>query len=98
MSLKPNLKLLDVSNAFNEKEFKINLPLMSDEKLCEIVVSFRYLGIMKDEAILAMKELSDRRENGSDFKYEDKIDDLIKTLPKIDIDLNKTLKSFRKFL
>ncbi len=68
---------------------------MSDDKLCEIIVTFRYLGVMKDESLLAMEELYKRRLNGSQFKYEQTIDELLSQLPKIDIDINKLLKKFK---
>jgi hypothetical protein len=76
----------------NLQEFKDNLSKMSNEKLCEVIVSHRYLGILKDQAVLSMEELSARRVNGDQFHYEKHIDELFSTLPKINIDLNSIMK------
>lgn len=95
MSQKQNFRLLDVSSGIQENEFKKNVPKMTDERLCEIIVSFRYLGIMQDESILAMEELANRRENGQVFDFENRINELSKDLPQINIDINKVLKTFR---
>jgi hypothetical protein len=75
------------------EEFKENLPLMPNEQLCEVIVAFRYLGTLKEEAILAMTELAERRTNGDIFEYEKRIEEILQSLPKINIDLNKILKT-----
>jgi len=72
--------------------FQENVPKMSNNKLCEIVVANRYLGTMRDEAIMCMEELAKRRANGDIFDYENHIDQLIKTLPKIHLDMAKIMK------
>lgn len=77
------------------EDFKVNLPQMSQEKLCEIIVCFRYLGFMQEESILAMEELARRRGAGEVFNFEAKIEELTKDLPSINIDINKMMKSFR---
>lgn len=74
------------------QDFISNLKKYSNNKLCEIVVANRYLGIMRDEAIACMNELAQRRNNGDNFEYEKHIDELMSTLPKINLDLNKILK------
>jgi hypothetical protein len=79
----------------SSEEFKENIPQMSQDKLCEIVVCFRYLGLMQEDAVLAMEELAARRANGDQFNFEDRIVELTKDLPMINIDINKMLKSFR---
>jgi hypothetical protein len=76
----------------NLEEFKINISQMSNNKLCEIIVANRYLGIMREAAILSMEELARRRTVGDDFRYEDHIEKLMSTLPKFDLDLNKIMK------
>lgn len=97
MSSEQNFQRQNFLNDYNEDEFRKNLPSMSGEKLCEIIVCFRYLGLMKEESILAMEELASRRGSGDDFNYEEKIDELILNLPNIniDLDINKLLKSFK---
>lgn len=76
------------------EEFKKNVLSLSNEKLCEVIVAFRYLGIMKSEAIASMEELAARRLKGEVFDYETKINDMLATLPTINLDLNKIMKSF----
>lgn len=71
--------------------FQDNINLVSDQKLCEIVVAARYLGSMRDEAILAMQELARRRETGSLFEYETVIDALIQHLPNFKVNINKQI-------
>jgi hypothetical protein len=97
MSLNQNFQLQDTSSdfQFNEEEFKKNLPDMTNHKLCEIIVCYRYLGLMEKESILSMEELAARRERGDQFNYEDKITELTNDLPSINIDINKILKTFR---
>jgi hypothetical protein len=68
--------------------------LHSNEKLCEIIVAGRYLGIMQDQMVAAMTELAKRREQGDQFNYEDHIEATLKTLPEINLDLSQILKKF----
>lgn len=97
MPSKSNLLHLKALNSSNniEDEFQKNLPSMSQDKLCEIIVCFRYLGLMQSESILAMEELAKRRANGDFFDFEKRIEELKEGLPSINIDFNKVLKSFR---
>jgi len=110
MSSKLNFRLLDALNIPNELEelivedipeeigeedFKKNISAMSQDKLCEIIVCFRYLGLMQEESMLAMEELATRRANGEEFNFEDRIEELTKGLPSINIDINKMLKTLR---
>lgn len=87
--------LEDPPEELGEEEFKKNIPAMSQDKLCEIIVCFRYLGFMQEESVLAMEELANRRANGEVFNFEERIEELTKDLPVINIDINKMLKSFR---
>lgn len=75
-----------------EATFQENIPKTSNNKLCEIVVANRYLGVMREEAIMCMEELAKRRANGDNFDYENHIEQLIKTLPKIHLDMSKIMK------
>lgn len=74
------------------EDFSKNINKMTSNKLCEIIVSFRYIGVMKEEAVLCMMELAARRNSGDSFKYEDHIDMLMKGLPKINTDLNNLFR------
>jgi hypothetical protein len=69
-----------------------DIGLFSDEKLCEIIVSCRYLGVLKEEAIESMQELARRRENGSFFAFEEKIKEFLAGLPKIEKDLHSMFR------
>jgi hypothetical protein len=72
--------------------FQEELIKMSNEKLCEIVVVYRYLGMMKDQSILAMEELGNRRKTGDTYEYEKEIDTKLQSLPKLKLDM-KTIMS-----
>lgn len=72
-------------------EFKENLEKFSSIRLCEIIVSNRYIGIMKEEAILAMNALAERRSSGDKFEYENYIQKEFDKLPQLSLDLNKIL-------
>jgi hypothetical protein len=78
------------------EEFRKNIDKCSNNKLCEIIVAQRYLGIMKEEALVSMEELAKRRTNGDQFAYEKHIDELFETLPKLNLDLNSIVKKFPK--
>ena len=75
-----------------DEDFKKNISNFNNEKLCEIIVANRYLGSMREEAILCMEELAKRRTNGDEFNFEIRIDELFKSLPKLNLDLNKIFK------
>ncbi len=69
---------------------------MSNEKLCEIIVTNRYLGLLKEQSIISMKELANRRANGNNFNYEDFIESEFKKLPKIIIEEKTNIKKIFK--
>jgi hypothetical protein len=79
----------DEQNIIN---FKNELSAMNNERLCDIIVSSRYLGSMKDEALMAMEELAKRRGKGDEFKFEEYIEVELKKLPSFNLDLSKILK------
>jgi hypothetical protein len=62
---------------------KNKIYLHSSEKLCEMIVSSRYLGLNKDLISMCMEELAKRRENGDNFFFEDHIEKISKNLPDI---------------
>jgi hypothetical protein len=74
-------------------DFRVKLGTVVATKLCEIIVANRYLGIMKDEAILCMQELARRRGLGDDFEFEKYIVALQEKLPKLKLDVEKIMKN-----
>lgn len=79
-----------------EDNIQENIKQFSNEKLCEIIVSNRYLGVLRDEAIACMTELAWRREQGEIFAYEQKIEELLLSLPKVNLNL-KEVMNYNKF-
>lgn len=79
-----------------EVKFADNIFSMSNERLCEVIVAFRYLGTMKEEAVMSMEELARRRGLGDQFEYEKHIESVLSSLPKFDLDLQKIIKKFPK--
>jgi hypothetical protein len=69
--------------------FKIKVGTVSSFKLCEIIASNRYLGIMKNEAIICMEELARRRLLSDDFGYEEHIKEIFDKFPKFKLDVQK---------
>jgi len=59
-------------------------------QLCDIIITNRYLNIFKEKAIIAMQQLSLKRQNGDNFDYESYIEDNLKTLPDINIDIKNS--------
>lgn len=71
------------------KEDVINkISSFDDKKLCSFIVSYNYLGFEKEIAIAAANELSNRRTNGSNFQFEEYINQEVKKLP----DLSSSFK------
>ena len=62
-----------------------NIPSFTSEKLADIIVLNRYLGLYDDLAAEAMEELVKRREAGETFEYEAYINENLKNLPKIEL-------------
>jgi len=58
----------------------------SSKTLCAIIVSYRSLGILKEESRNAMIELMVRKENGDDFDFEDFINKELEKIPKNNFD------------
>jgi len=74
-----------MSDDFSIDEKDINIASFSSEKLADIVVSNRYLGIFTELSIAAMKELSKRRTDGDSFEYENYISSHLADLPKLEM-------------
>ena len=71
----------------NETDAIDNLSAFSSEKLADIVIMHRYLGLYADLATAAMKELAVRREHDEVFEYETYIKNHLDRLPKLKVDL-----------
>lgn len=69
---------------FDIDEIKNKIPTHSSNKLCEMIVTGRYLGLHPDLDILCMEELASRRSNGDPFDFETHIDNCTKELPVLD--------------
>jgi hypothetical protein len=67
----------------------------SSEALSAMIVTYRSLGLFKDEAKQAMTELAKRQDEGDDFDFESFIDAKLNEVPKSDInsDVSKFLRS-----
>lgn len=76
-----------MKNGIDPDKIKGNLKEYSSEVLCDMIVCSRYLNYHQEIAISCMEELSDRRINGSNFNFEEYIDNALKEMP----DLNFTL-------
>ena len=72
-------------------KFIENIKQFTPHKLCEIIVTARYLGSMREEAIKCMEELARRRENGDTFQYESFIDQMAKKLPNFKVNLQEKM-------
>lgn len=89
----------DLDNEISVEEFQNSLPEISSIKLCEIIISHRYLGLYQELSILCMEELIKRRSSGDNFDFESYIDDMSKDLPEVNIsfsDFNNILQQISK--
>lgn len=71
----------------NIEKIKENISSFTSEKLCEMIVSNRYLTIDKQIDGICMKELSHRRINGDQFDFEGYIKEIGKDLPDLKVNL-----------
>lgn len=86
--------------ALNEDEVIGKIGEFSSEKLADIIIMHRYLGIYASIASAAMIELATRRENGETFEYELYINEKLVEMPKITINLSQysnILNAFKGF-
>jgi hypothetical protein len=74
------------------EEFSANLKSFTVKKLCEIIITARYLGSMNGEAVICMEELAKRRAEGELFDYESFIENETKKLPNIQINMKEKMK------
>jgi hypothetical protein len=83
-------------NEENE-DFEANIKHFSSEKLCEIIATFRYLGMMRENAIKSMEELALRRTNGDQFDFETRINEIFQSFPAFKLDLKKIFNTPKVF-
>jgi hypothetical protein len=69
------------------EKIKSNFSNYSSERLCEIIVTDRYIGLNKELALACMEELSQRRTNGDSFDFESFIEKEYNSLPKLDFSI-----------
>ena len=74
-----------MENDLSDEELKNICSKSSNEVLAAHVVVYRHLGIQKQTAIICMEELSFRKNNGSDFNYEEYINEQLKQMPPIQL-------------
>ncbi len=86
----------DESLDFNEEEVRGNLPEYTSEKLADLIITYRYIGLYKELSISAMEELSKRRTAGDSFEFESYIDKELKELPALNFNI-KDLDIFQVF-
>ena len=81
---------LDISTIDNVEKF-------TSQRLCDIIVCYRYLGLHKSLSILCMEELGKRRVNGDNFIFEKYIEEAMKDMPVLNLgipDLGDILRQF----
>ena len=92
--------MIEEYEQLNEKEIKDQVPTFTSVKLCDLIILYRYLGLYKALYTASMEELAQRRINGDDFDFETYIDDNLKDLPEIKInilpDLSQVLNQVKK--
>lgn len=69
---------------FDLDKIKENVPLFSNDKLCEMIVCDRYFGLEEKVSEICMEELGKRRAAGDTFNFEKHITDIGKELPSLD--------------
>jgi hypothetical protein len=75
------------------------IPGHSSVKLCEMIISTRYLGMDSQICIACMEELAKRRESGDTFDFESYIQEAGKDMPVLDMptmDFRAILAQIRK--
>ena len=82
----------------DREEIKKDLPNYDSKKLCDIIISDRYLGFDPDLALSCMQELGQRRVNGDIFDFEGYIEKEYNQLPKLDFTMPDFSSSLNKIL
>jgi hypothetical protein len=63
---------------------QVEIKSLSSERLSEIVIANRCLGLYKELSVKAMEELALRRSNGDTFEFEKYISESLNDIPPID--------------
>jgi len=85
----------DIENVkFDIEKVKENLPLFSNEKICEMIVCDRYLNFGPKISTICMEELAKRRLAGDTFNFEGHIKNLQSEMPVLDF----TIPDIREIL
>lgn len=83
----------------DEESIKQNIEKYASEKLADMIVAHRYLGIFEGTCIIAMEELVRRRNAGDNFQYEKYIETNMATLPKLEftktMNFNSLIQMFK---
>ena len=82
-----DLPELDANKSISLDTIKSNIVNYDSKKLCQIIVSNRYLNMNKELAVLAMQELSIRRQNGDQFNFEEFIEESLNQLPELNFSM-----------
>lgn len=80
-------------------KIRVLIPKYGSDKLCEMIVVDRYLGISPETTVMCMEELAARRAAGDTFDFEKYIADSQAKLPPLNFavpDLRTTLQSMLK--
>lgn len=74
--------------SLTESEIEGNISNYSSIKLCDIIITYRYIGMFKDLYKLCMEELGNRRAAGDDFDFEKYIESNLIDMPKIEFNIS----------
>lgn len=69
---------------------KKNIDKYNSQKLCEMIICHRYLGLTPELSIICMEELASRRVAGDNFDFENYIELKLKELPILDFTMPST--------
>jgi hypothetical protein len=78
---------IEPTNEFSESKSIEMVSDFSSEKLGDIIVMYRYIGLYPNLSIAAMQELAHRREAGDNFLYEEYIDNNLQKSPKLSFEI-----------
>ena len=101
--LKEALSIDRSSFDFASKNKKANLSKedvssFDSDKLCSLVACNRYLSVDKNMEVLAMQELSKRRQSGDNFDFESKIEEYGKRFVPIDTNIPEVIGMATKMM
>ena len=78
---------IDQTIGLDLAQVRANVPQFSNEKLCDMIVTDRYLGLEHKVSSICMEELGKRRADGDTFEFETYIAKITKELPPLDFSL-----------